>query len=1122
MVNRIDTQGKSFTQLRDKLLDQFHAHQDKGRDTTDAIRLDKGQVYVKKGVTNRWARAKKLGTRKAKYEGVQNVLKQAINSEFANKQFNGQPIGDAVFASLGQMDKIDHEGLNKITQELAAVLKKADRDLKGDDRVRSDHMQTLFTMAQGGVSRPANKALAQWKNIVHGQPQVRDRIARDLTAALPDQYRNDKAGAQKAATKLMDMAGITQSDSISRREYHRLMEVMNDPANFPGGPVPDTTYTRTTGDYLERTIKSRLGAEQMAEMRADVEALRQEIPTDRPLSGPLKRAKGGPATESTVLTDLMQDNKNLIDEFNAIAGRKPGAWQGEMFRHMRNNASQIKRFANDLTVGAPRAEMEAREALRTALLEQSIAIEDMALSLSPSDYRGIPRRPHMTLAANSKEMHDFLNEPSPLHDQHAGDLGLRARFRLPYTLYDEMGISKLGSSKADENLEVLQRALEQGVDRLDAALERFNSDKQADKSDAALQNLHLAVEDAMRANDELMQRLRVGRRAHAGHLKTLQDKHWLKVKLGKTFPAEADSVADFDVALASTKNNRTVLQGLRAMISQVNDQRNHNARLPKAHPAERGILRDNIIANHRWDDDGSELEIKGGELFIGRDRKVLLDAEESPEQPYRYVYGKDDNASSYREDSMPHAHEIDEKMVEVDFVVDNSPARSDTDAKEILKPSKKNVEAKDASEHDIIKPSDSDGGSGKDDEVGSASPSGRRRDSVSDREADEVSLSDKNEPELQAQDAPRRNENSEPQKDSIVDSGPSEDQPRADDEKQNVSSSDSSADRDDDEVRRSAKDGGMPDRRGVRRFSEDSTSSENSHVDSGSSDYGPSTDDESDSASSLDGSGLSSYDSDGQDDADPVGTRGPNRDGEASVQGSDTPGGGEDNQSVDGDVRTENRELKDDVDVEKIPFPNPNAPDEREAIAQGPARFEIADDGSDSDTDSHESSYSTSSTDMDELLVQHMQDGRLRSSSDDEASLSDDDVLPSAPVNPTTTTRGAPSFVPGVDDAMDVDDPPDFQAFGDFEEPDYGVDGADIDDQDAKSDKVTFSDDGGSVEDDEISLFASTPLGANGDPDVNDQEDDDAKADVISIAPVTGGQGGESNADQAGDAEDKT
>ncbi|MEM9840707.1 MAG: hypothetical protein AAF830_16355, partial [Pseudomonadota bacterium] len=244
MVDRINTQGQSFTQLRDQLLDKFHDHQKKGRNTTDAIRFDKGQLYVKKGVTNGWAGTTKIKVRDKKYKAAVDTLKQAINKEFGSMKINGQPIGDAVFQRLGKMDKIDYHALNEITQELTKVLGQAAQDRTGFGRRRAQQASNLFGRAQDDKFDVANKTLPNWKRIVSMHSQIREMIIKDLRETYPGMFEDDDAALAKADS-LMKLAGIHDSEEFTDREYNRLVQVMSTPKNVPADQaIPKSGWLR--------------------------------------------------------------------------------------------------------------------------------------------------------------------------------------------------------------------------------------------------------------------------------------------------------------------------------------------------------------------------------------------------------------------------------------------------------------------------------------------------------------------------------------------------------------------------------------------------------------------------------------------------------------------------------------------------------------------------------------------------------------------------------------------------------------------------------------------------------------------------------------------------------------
>ena len=178
MPDRISKANTSFTDMRAQLHRDFDA---KGT-FADAVRFREGQVNadgtkepailrVKSGLWKSQFKKTKL-ERAQKYAKAANVIKQAINKEFAGNRVGDQAIGDYVFARLDTPNRIDKKALQSIDRLLGDALRKATR---GDrDATKGFNIfNGLLNAAQGGADPAANARLGQWKTIVYGHQSLK-------------------------------------------------------------------------------------------------------------------------------------------------------------------------------------------------------------------------------------------------------------------------------------------------------------------------------------------------------------------------------------------------------------------------------------------------------------------------------------------------------------------------------------------------------------------------------------------------------------------------------------------------------------------------------------------------------------------------------------------------------------------------------------------------------------------------------------------------------------------------------------------------------------------------------------------------------------------------------------
>lgn len=553
---------QSYTKLRARLYQQYDA---KGGDNADAVRLKNGQLYVKKGVDHGWWRQT---ARDQKYASAAHAIKTAINQEFAGLMVNQQPLGNLVFQRLNNPTKIAHTDLQMIHHELQKAVKQATENAPESQKAMAKHLDRLMDEATTGSRHAKNVQLSQWNKIVTGTLALKKAIVKDLLAGDPAVYgANDGAAAEAKAQQIIDdfskdKDGLYKHVGLNPATWSKAATALKK-MGIPFSKVEEL------GDTINMGAKIRQTGRQVVDYDTSIKRQVQNLTARLPRS------------DQNTMKRLTDDSNRLLSQYKAYAGLAGmgGSRNREMlFDGLKENARMAAALAKnlpttpaDLNISGPelveiqgspklseqlKADLRNLRVLQRRLQQHAAAMQDLALSLVPRDQRGIGTRPAMTPPK-------LLNAPSKLHNFSLQDSGLDRNAWMPKGIYTK---SNQGQQLARQNLAFFTTEYNQAKAAVRGALEQF----QNAPTDANLEALNNAVEEASIANDYLLDKLDDASRRHRprfGHqhheqLHHIQgNKHWVQ-------------------------RQRQVLQDLKLMITQVNDQRNEPSVLDNIHPAD--------------------------------------------------------------------------------------------------------------------------------------------------------------------------------------------------------------------------------------------------------------------------------------------------------------------------------------------------------------------------------------------------------------------------------------------------------------------------------------------------------------------------------------------------------
>lgn len=554
---------QSYTKLRAQLYQQYDA---KGGDNADAVRLKNGQLYVKKGVDHGWWGQT---ARNRKYASAAHAIKTAINQEFAGLMVNQQPLGDVVFQKLNNPTKIEHADLQMIHHELQKAIKQATEHApEPQKKAMAMHLDRLMDEATTGSRHAKNVQLSQWNKIVTGTLALKKAMVKDLLAGDPAVYgANDGAVAEAKAQQIIDdfskdKDGLYKHAGLTPATWSKAATALKK----MGIPF---TNVEELGDTINMGAKIRQTGRQVVDYNMSIKRQVQNLTACLPRS------------DQNTMKRLTDDSNRLLSQYKAYAGLAGmgGPRSREMlFNGLKENARMAAALAKnlpttpaDLNISGPelveiqgspklneqlKADLRNLRVLQRRLQQHAAAMQDLALSLVPRDQRGIGTRPAMTPP-------ELLNTPSTLHNFSIEDSGLDRNAWMPKGVYTK---SNQGQQLARQNLAFFTTEYNQAKAAVCGALEQF----QNAPTDANLEALNDAVEEASIANDYLLNKLDDASRRH-------------RPRLGHQHQEQHDHIQGNKHRV---QRQRQALQDLKLMITQVNDQRNESSMFDNIHPAD--------------------------------------------------------------------------------------------------------------------------------------------------------------------------------------------------------------------------------------------------------------------------------------------------------------------------------------------------------------------------------------------------------------------------------------------------------------------------------------------------------------------------------------------------------